>query len=164
MSALRLYALLEDREPSSQRADRNCGWKLHRDAAARAEGLIPITSKMRLGGDAFRLAGPLTVGSWHILPVRLLGSKSGRNWGTADERYCSWRAPLFGQVTPYRAAQLAARRSRRGRKPASPPIPVTVVAAGARGTVTAIPPTGVPVGRAVVQACGTRAPKCSKGS
>jgi hypothetical protein len=47
-------------EPSSQRADRNCGWRLHRDAAAGAKGLNPITSKLRLGGGAFRLGGPLT--------------------------------------------------------------------------------------------------------
>jgi len=74
---------------------------------------------------------------------------------------CVWRPLPCGQVTPYRAAQLAARRSRPGRKRASPPFRVTVVAAGACGTVTAIPPTVSRVEWAVVQASGTRAPRCS---
>jgi hypothetical protein len=66
-----------------------------------------------------------------VLP---LGYNFGRSW-VGD-----LGGPSLRSVTPYRAAKLAARRSRPGRKPASPPRPVTVVAAGARGTVTAIPP------------------------
>jgi hypothetical protein len=38
--------------------------------------------------------------------------------------------PSLRSVTPYRAAKLAARRSRPGRKPESPPIPVTAEALG----------------------------------